>query len=289
MTVISIVEKQREERQTVTWLEEDRRLIGDGGYIPSEQQLLDDILIAAALNKNLLFIGPSGSGKTKLADTISAYFQQPMQSINCSVDLDAEALLGFKTIVQLDGKTIIDFIEGPVIQAMKKGHILYIDEINMAKPDTLSILNSVLDYRRTITNPFTGEVIVAHEHFLVIGAINEGYIGTSPMNEALANRFISFPIPYVQEDALLHLLQSKFPTVDEDLLKTFVKFSKDLMKQVENGLLSDEASSIRSLEDAIELAHYIDSKRAISYAISEKLRDVLERDLVNKLAATWMK
>lgn len=39
---------------------------------------------------------------------------------------------------------------------MREGHILYIDEINMAKPETLPILNGVLDYRRQLTNPFTG-------------------------------------------------------------------------------------------------------------------------------------
>ena len=71
-----------------------------------------------------------------------------MQSVNCSVDLDAESLLGFKTIIQKDGATVIDFVEGPVVQAMKKGHILYIDEINMARPETLPILHSVLDHRR---------------------------------------------------------------------------------------------------------------------------------------------
>ena len=46
-----------------------------------------------------------------------------------------------------------------VLKAMREGHILYIDEINMAKPETLPILNGVLDYRRQLTNPFTGEVI----------------------------------------------------------------------------------------------------------------------------------
>ena len=56
---------------------------------------------------------------------------------------------------------------------MKEGHILYIDEINMAKPETLPILNGVLDYRRQLTNPYTGEVIKAAPGFNVIAAINE--------------------------------------------------------------------------------------------------------------------
>lgn len=55
----------------------------------------------------------------------------------------------------------------------------------MAKPETLPILNGVLDYRKMMTNPFTGEVIKASEGFGVIAAINEGYVGTVPLNEAL--------------------------------------------------------------------------------------------------------
>ena len=125
-----------------------------------------------------------------------------MHSVNCSVDLDAESLLGFKTINASSGQSIIEFVEGPVVQAMKEGHILYIDEINMAKPETLPILHSVLDHRRMLTNPFTGEVIHAHPDFTVIAAINEGYVGTSPMNEALKNRFISFSIPYLSGEQL---------------------------------------------------------------------------------------
>jgi nitric oxide reductase NorQ protein len=38
------------------------------------------------------------SGKTKLAETLSAAVNTPMHQVNCSVDLDAESLLGFKTI-----------------------------------------------------------------------------------------------------------------------------------------------------------------------------------------------
>src|SRR5690606_25372757 len=130
-----------------------------GGYRSPDAHLLEDVLVSIALKKPVLLKGPSGSGKTKMAETISAYFNQPMHSINCSVDLDAESMLGFKTVVQQQGQTMIDFVEGPVVKAMKAGHILYIDEINMAKAETLPILHSVLDHRRMLTNPFTGEVI----------------------------------------------------------------------------------------------------------------------------------
>ena len=150
-------------------------------YKNSDQTVFEDAKALFQLNKNILLKGPTGSGKTKLAETLSNVMKLPMHQVNCSVDLDTESLLGFKTIqTNEEGHQEIVFIDGPVIKAMKEGHILYIDEINMAKPETLPILNGVLDYRRQLTNPYTGEVIKAAPGFNVIAAINEGYVGTLP-------------------------------------------------------------------------------------------------------------
>ncbi len=284
-----LVEQEQQLRSTKDYGSEAERLIQDGGYVSPNSYLWDDVLISIILKKPVLLKGPSGSGKTKLAQTISHYFNQPMQSINCSVDLDAEALLGFKTIISKDGETVIEFVEGPVVQAMKQGHILYIDEINMARPETLPILHSVLDHRRMLTNPFTGEVIFAHDDFTVISAINEGYVGTSPMNEALKNRFVSFTVPYLTGDQLELVMTDTYPTASKQLIETFLHISNDLKKQVMNGLLSDEAASVRSLLDAMGLAHHIPVKRAVQYAIAEKLDDIIERRLVMELVDTWVK
>ncbi len=267
----------------------DEQLIGSGGYIAPDDTLWTDILTAVVLKKPVLLKGPTGAGKTKLAESISAAFAQPIQSINCSVDLDAEALLGFKTLVQREGQSAIEFVEGPVVTAMKKGHILYIDEINMAKAETLPILHSALDHRRMMTNPFTGEVIQAHADFSVVAAINEGYIGTAPMNEALKNRFIAYPIPYLSGTQLRALWDREFPQADPKLKSFMLDLAADLMKQVENGLLSEEAASIRSLLDATALALHIDPLHAVRYAIAEKLDDENERELLLDLATTWRK
>lgn len=288
MNMPTLVENVKTIRKERTHSKEDTVLIGKGGYMAPIPHLWQDILIGTALQKNVLLKGPSGSGKTKLAESISDFYQQPMHSINCSVDLDAEALLGFKTLIQENGQTVIDFVEGPVIQAMRKGHILYIDEINMAKPETLPILHSVLDHRRMLTNPYTGEVLQAHEDFMVIAAINEGYIGTSPLNEALKNRFISFSIPYLMGNPLRELFVREFPKASTSLVNTMLNLAEDYFIQVQNGLLSEEAASIRSLLDATELAQHIDPLRAIEYAIAEKLEDDSEKELVLELAKTWL-
>lgn len=266
--------------------DEDHALIGKGGFLSDNPAILQDAVIALALGKNILLKGPTGAGKTKLAETLSALFCQPMHSINCSVDLDAEALLGYKTIVNAGGQTNIEFVEGPVIQAMTKGHLLYIDEINMAKPETLPILNGVLDYRRRITNPFTQEVVTAKDTFGVIAAINEGYVGTVPLNEALKNRFIVIEVPYVQGDELLRVLMRNSALKDEKLMNKFLVLSSDIMTQVENGLVSEDAASIRALIDACDLSVYLPPLRAIERAIAGKLEDEREKAAIMNIAET---
>lgn len=266
---------------------EDLKRIGSAAFEAPREDILIDSIIALYLGKNVLLKGPTGSGKTKLAEHVSALFNQPMHAVNCSTDLDAEALLGFKTLTHDEqGRSHIVFIPGPIMKAMTNGHFLYIDEINMAKPETLSLINGVLDYRRSITNPFTGEVITAHPDFRVVAAINEGYMGTVPLNEALKNRFVTVDVPYLQGEALYQLLKSKSILHDDKQLRTYVQLSADLLTLIEMGQLPDEAGSIRALLDACDLSAYIPPMRAVSRAIADKLEDERERAAVINVAET---
>lgn len=268
---------------------EDRKLIGVAAYEAPTEELLTDAILSLFLGKNVLLKGPTGSGKTKLAEHVSAVFNQPLHSVNCSTDLDAEALLGFKTLTHDEqGRSQIVFIPGPIMKAMTKGHLLYIDEINMAKPETLPLINGVLDHRRSITNPFTGEVVTAHPSFRVVAAINEGYIGTVPLNEALKNRFVTIDVPYLQGELLFQLLKSHSVLRDEKLLRTFVQLSADLLSLIEMGQLPDEAGSIRALLDACDLSVYMPPMRAVTRAIADKLEDERERAAVMNTAETLL-
>src|SRR5690625_6292467 len=100
------------------------------------------------MGKNVLLKGPTGAGKTKFAETLSYLFNQPMFSINGSVDLDAESLMGFKTLAYEGEKQVIEFIPGPVTDAMNHGTFLSIDDVKMANTATLTIINGYIDYSR---------------------------------------------------------------------------------------------------------------------------------------------
>ena len=216
-----------------------------------------------------------------MAETLSEVVDTPMHQVNCSVDLDTESLLGFKTIkTNAEGQQEIVFVDGPVIKAMKEGHILYIDEINMAKPETLPVLNGVLDYRRQIMNPYTGEVIKAVPGFNVIAAINEGYVGTLPMNEALKNRFVVIHVDYIDGDILKNVIKEQSLLQDDKQIEQIIKFNEDLRTMSKQGQISEEAASIRALLDLCDLITVMPVERAIKRTIIDKLEDEREQQAI---------
>ena len=162
---------------------------------------------------------------------------------------------------------------------MREGHILYIDEINMAKPETLPILNGVLDYRRQLTNPFTGEVIKAAPGFNVIAAINEGYVGTLPMNEALKNRFVVIQVDYIDGDILKDVIKQQSQLQDDAIIEQIIKFNEDLRTMSKQGQISEEAASIRALIDLSDLT-VMPIERAIKRTIIDKLEDEREQQAI---------
>ena len=249
-------------------------------FLHNDEYIKQDAESILKLGKNLLLKGPTGSGKTRLAENLTDELGKEMYSINCSVDVDIEALLGFKTIEYTDNRQEIVFIDGPVVRAMNAGAILYIDEINMAKPEVLPILNAALDYRRTLTNPLTGETLTAHKDFRAIAAINVGYVGTMPMNETLLNRFNVIEIDYVSKESLKTILMDQSIQKDEKIIDSLTDFHQDLVTMMEQSQISREPSSVRSLLDMADLSTMMPLSRACYRSIIDKLDSEQEKKAI---------
>jgi MoxR-like ATPase len=137
-----------------------------------------------------------------------------------------------------------------------------------------------------VRNPFTGEVVKASGYFGVIAAINEGYIGTVPLNEALKNRFVIIDVPYIQGETLKIVLQNQSKLKNTMLIDKFVSLSNDLIAQAQMGQISEDAASIRALIDTCDLAVYLPPLRAIQRGIIDKLDDAREKAAVHNIAET---
>lgn len=191
--------------------------------------------------------GPSGVGKTFLVEQVCAELKRECIRVNFSVETDQTDLIGGPTLI--DGN--ISYSEGPVIQCLRNGWVLLLDEIDRSNANNILILNGILE-GRGFYNPKTGEYIKAAEGFNVIMTANsKGYgdetgkylsqILDSAFLERLPVTFESeFPNERIETKILNHHLD------DIDFVEKLVKWAKVIRKTFENGGI-DEVVSTRRL------------------------------------------
>uniref|UniRef100_A0A1I8F1R9 Midasin n=1 Tax=Macrostomum lignano TaxID=282301 RepID=A0A1I8F1R9_9PLAT len=98
--------------------------------------------------------------------------------------------------------------EGPLVQAMRRGSWIVLDELNLAASDVLEALNRVLDDNRELFVAETQDTIRAHPHFMLFATQNPPglYGGRKRLSRALRNRFVELhfqPIPRPELELIL--------------------------------------------------------------------------------------
>ena len=209
-------------------------------------------LTALLAGENLLLVGPKATGKNVLAENLSAVFARPQWDVSFYLNTDAASLIGTDTF--RGGEVVLR--EGPITQCAKAGGFGILDEINMAKNESLAVLHATLDFRRIIDVPGYDRISL-QPGTRFIATMNYGYAGTRELNEALASRFMVIQMPVITVENLKKLLVAQHPTLDLRGLLAAVSL-------VENGLC---------LGDALELG------------IVNKSFDDFERQLVNDIIA----
>ena len=175
----------------------------------------------------VLIIGPKGTGKTTLVRQFAQTKGARLDSINFSLRTRESHLIGTKT---LDGGTV-GFSEGLLIQSMKSGSMLYLDEINAAEADVLLRLDESLDDRRQIVlKESTGQTIRAQNGWFVIGTINPlSHSGTKELPPQILSRFpVRIRLEYPPEDIECDIITRYTPTADAAQLRQGVKLANML-------------------------------------------------------------
>ena len=243
------------------------------------KEIWEKALIALLSGENVLLVGAKATGKNVLAENLAAVFNRPEWDISFYLNTDAASLIGTDTFRSGE----VRFRKGPVTQCAEEGGFGVLDEINMAKNESLAVLHATLDFRRVIDVPGY-ERIVLRPCTRFIATMNYGYAGTRELNEALASRFMVINMPIISEDNLDKLIKSQFPALKQEYSAQLAGLFEDIRKKCENSEISTKALDLRGLLAAISLVENgLSLGEALELGIVNKSFDDFERQLVSDM------
>ncbi len=256
--------------------EEYRDRIPDPQYYYYGKETWEMALAVLLAGRNLLLAGPKATGKNVLCENLAAAFGQPVWNVSFHINMDASYLIGTDTF---DG-TRVTFRPGPIYLCADRGGFGVLDEINMAKNESLAVLHSALDFRRAIDVPGY-DLIRVKPQTRFIGTMNYGYAGTRELNEALSSRFAILSVPEISENDLDRLIKRSFPDINPKICTQFVKLFVELMRKTEKAEISDRALDLRGLLDALSLIREgLTAGQALRMCIVDKTFDAYEQSLI---------
>ena len=118
-------------------------------YLYYGREVWEEAITALLSGENLLLVGPKATGKNVLAENLAAAFGRPSWDVSFYINTDAATLLGTDTFH--DNRVTLR--KGPIYQCAEFGGFGVLDEINMAKNESLAVLHATLDFRRSIDMP----------------------------------------------------------------------------------------------------------------------------------------
>ena len=184
----------------------------------------------------ILMVGETGCGKTTAAQILS---EGRLLSINCHERTETSDLLG---TIRPNADGSFFWQDGIVVQAMKNGSKLLIDEISLASDSVLERLNPLLESSRTILLTDAGadaENVTASAGFQVVATMNPGTDhGKKELSKALRNRFTEIwcscdhPVEDIRKiiagriQMLGHKVDLEISRVIDSIVEFFLNFSE---------------------------------------------------------------
>jgi cobaltochelatase CobS len=185
----------------------------DPNFIPKEivfednKKIVEQVAIAVSYKAPILLIGETGTGKTSLVRHLAFSTGNAFVRVNHNGGTTIEDIVGRWVI---NSKNQTEWIDGILIESMKKGYWFLADEINAAGAEINFVYHSLLDDDgRVILAEKGNEVVIPHPNFRFFGAMNPPteYAGTKELNKALMSRFmvcrVDFPPPKVEQQILV--------------------------------------------------------------------------------------
>lgn len=234
-------------------------------------------LSALLAGENILLVGPKATGKNVFAENLAAVFNRPQWDISFYLNTDAASLIGADTFKNGE----VSFRPGPICQCAERGGFGILDEINMAKNESLSVLHATLDFRRIIDVPGYERIELA-PCTRFIATMNYGYAGTRELNEALTSRFMVINMPIISAENLEKLIRAQFPALKGEYAHQLVALFQELREKCESSEISTKALDLRGLIASLRLVREgLTLDEALELGIINKSFDDFERQLVS--------
>src|SRR6202161_1700030 len=130
--------------------------------VVGRQRELTLVLAAVAAGRDILLEGPPGTSKTTLLKAITAEWDIPLVFVEGNADLTPSKLGGHHNPARVlrEDYSADNFVDGPLLEAMRSGGVLYIEEFHRAPEDTLNTLLTAMAERQ-IAVPTAGLVRAA--------------------------------------------------------------------------------------------------------------------------------
>ena len=211
-----LVDGSRELKEESHWLPKGPREVQvSGDYIvtPYIRRNLGNLIRAVSTRKHPVLIqGPTSSGKTSMIEYLAKRSGNKFVRINNHDHTDLSEYMG-NYVSDADGSLF--FQDGVLVQAVRNGYWVVLDELNLAPTEVLEALNRLLDDNRELFIPETQEVIRPHHDFMLFATQNPvgAYGGRKTLSRAFRNRFLEMhfdDIPVAELNVIL-AKRSKLP------------------------------------------------------------------------------
>ena len=226
-------------------------------------------VIASKLFYPMFITGLSGNGKTFSVEQACAKTNRELIRVNISIETDEDDLIGGFRLV--DGNTV--WHNGPVVEALERGAVLLLDEIDLASNKILC-LQSILEGKGVFlkkigkyVKPSKGFTVVATANTKGKGSEDGRFVGTNVLNEAFLERFPvtfeqNYPHPQT-EQKMLDLLSA-----DKEFNKRLCDWADIIRKTFFDGGIDEVISTRRLVHIAKAYAIFNDKAKAISTCIN---------------------
>lgn len=234
-----------------------------GEEVIGREREIELLLAALGAGAHVVLEGPPGTGKTTLLRAVAARQHVPFIFVEGNAELTPSRLVGHFDPAQVlaQGYQPEIFVDGPLLEAMRSGGMLYIEELNRVPEETLNVL---------LTSMSEGEVHVprlgavkAADGFSFVAAMNPyDSVGTARISGAIYDRTCRIAMGYQTPEAEDRISGLRGPEVPAEWRTQVV----ELIRATRSHPDIRVGSSVRGAIDLLGVAAQLAASRGVDIA-----------------------